>query len=122
MRLLKIVGMMMCVLVRVAMASAGTKDLGVRDVYHVTFASPVHIGAALLPAGDYTIRHQMEGEEHYMVFQEHGKKGSDIKVKCTLVQLEHKAVRTETVYGLNASNERVLQELIFRGDTAKHVF
>jgi hypothetical protein len=30
--------------------------------------------------------------------------------------------RTETIYAVNASNERVLQELTFRGDTAKHVF
>jgi hypothetical protein len=122
MRLLKIVGMLVCALFMVAMANAGTKDLGVRDVYHVTFASPFHVGTTVLPAGDYTIRHEMEGPDHYMFFEEQGKKGSGVKVKCSLVQLEHKALRTETVYGLNASNERVLQELIFKGDTAKHVF
>jgi len=119
---LRILGMLVCALVMVAMASAGTKDLGIRDVYHVTFASPVHVGTVLLPAGDYTIRHEMEGQDHYMVFQKNGKKGADVKVKCTLVQLEHKAPRTETIYAVNASNERVLQELTFRGDTAKHVF
>jgi hypothetical protein len=122
MRLAKIVGMLLCALVMVAMASAGTKNPGIRDVYHVTFDSPVHVGTALLPAGDYTIRHEMEGQDHYMVFQEHGKKGADVKVKCTLLQLEHKALRTETIYGLNASNERVLEEFTFKGDTAKHVF
>jgi hypothetical protein len=119
---LKIVGMLVCAFVMVAMASAGTKDLGIRDVYHVTFAQPVHVGTTLLPAGDYTIRHEMEGQDHFMVFEKDGKKGSDVKAKCTLVPLQHKAPRTETIYGLNASNERVLQELTFRGDTAKHVF
>lgn len=121
MRLLKIVGMLVCAVVMVAMASAGTKEMGIREVYHLSFASPVHVGSALLPAGDYTIRHEMEGQDHYMVFQR-GKKASDIKVKCTLVQLNHKALRTETVFTLNASNERVLQEFTFAGDTSKHVF
>ncbi len=123
MRLARIVGMSLCVLILVAMASAKTKnDTGIRDVYHVTFATAVHVGTSLLPAGDYTIRHQMEGQDHYMVFKEDGKKGSDVKVKCSLVPLEHKAARNETVYKLNASNERVLQEMVFRGDTSKHVF
>lgn len=122
MRFAKIVGMLLCALVLVAMASAGTKDLGIRDVYHITFSAPVHVGTAVLPAGDYTIRHEMEGPDHYMLFQGKANKGGDVKVKCTLVQLEHKAARTETIYGLNAANERVLQEFIFKGDTAKHVF
>lgn len=120
MRSWKIVGMLVCAVVMVAMATAGTKELGIRNVYHLTFASPVHVGSAFLPAGDYTVRHEMEGQDHYMVFQ--AKKRSDVKVKCTLVQLERKALRTETVFTLNASNERVLQEFTFRGDSSKHVF
>jgi hypothetical protein len=43
-------------------------------------------------------------------------------VKCTLVPLPQKAAADQTIYQLNASNERVLQELVFRGDSAKHVF
>lgn len=123
MRLTKLAGMLMCVLVMLAMANAGTKnDMGIRNVYHLTFTTPVHVGTAVLPAGDYTILHQMEGQDHYMVFREHGKKGSDVKVKCTLVSLERKADKTETIFTLNASNERVLQEFVFRGDASKHVF
>jgi len=57
-----------------------------------------------------------------MIFQENGKNGSDVKVKCTLVQLGGKSDKTETIFRLNASNERVLQEFVFKGDTAKHVF
>lgn len=122
MRLAKIVGMLFSAFMLVAMASAATKNAGIRDVYHLTFAAPVHVGTAVLPAGDYTIRHEMDGQDHYMVFREDGKKGSDVKVRCTLVQLEHKADRTQTIYSLNASNERILQEFVFKGDTAKHVF
>jgi hypothetical protein len=123
MRLAKIAGMLVCVLVMVAMASAGTRNtMGIRDVYHITFATPVHVGTALLPAGDYTIRHQMEGEDHFMLFRERGKKGSDVKVKCTLVSLQHKADQDQTIFTVNASQERVLQEFVFKGDSAKHVF
>ena len=44
------------------------------------------------------------------------------KVTCTLVPLSQKAPENETIYELNAANERVLQSLVFKGDTAKHVF
>lgn len=118
----KVVGMLLCLLVFVAMASARAKNPAVHDVYHITFTAPVHIGDAVLPAGDYTILHEMEGQDHYMVFREDGKKTSDLKVKCTLVQLGYKASKTETIYELNASNERVLEQIVFAGDTARHVF
>jgi hypothetical protein len=45
-----------------------------------------------------------------------------VKAKCQLVQLGGKADQTRTVYALNSANERVRQELVFAGDTAKHVF
>ena len=57
-----------------------------------------------------------------MVFQASDHKVQDVKVKCQLIQLEKKADQTRTVYQLNAANERVLQELVFAGDTAKRVF
>jgi hypothetical protein len=98
------------------------ENLGIRDVSRITFAVPMRVGTALLPAGDYTVRHTMEGQEHIMVFQSVRGKGPEVKVKCTLVPLGQKADQTQTIYTLNAANERVLQELIIRGDTAKHVF
>jgi hypothetical protein len=36
--------------------------------------------------------------------------------------LAEKAPDSQKIYQLNAANERVLQELIFKGDRAKHVF
>jgi hypothetical protein len=57
-----------------------------------------------------------------MVFQSVNHKVQDVKAKCQLVQLGKKADQTRTVFELNARNERVLQELVFVGDTAKHVF
>jgi len=56
------------------------------------------------------------------MFRAVGKKGPDVKVKYTLVQLGKKAEQTRTVYAVNAAKERVLQELVLEGDTEKHVF
>jgi hypothetical protein len=123
MHLLRVVGILALSLFGLTLiATAGKNNLGVSDVVQVTFATPVRVGATLLPAGDYTVRHTMEGAEHVMVFQPTKGKASEVKAKCTLVQLGKKSDQTRTVYEINAPNERVLRELVFRGDTAKHVF
>jgi hypothetical protein len=121
MRLMKVLGLMVCVFAFYAVSMAGENKMSVRDVNQITFVAPVRVGTSVLPAGDYTVRHVMEGQDHVMVFQlVHGK--DLVKVKCTLVALPKKADKDEEVYTLASGNERVLQELTFRGDTAKHVF
>jgi len=122
MRSLRILGMFLCVLALASLAAAAGENLGIRDMYRITFVAPVHVGTDLLPAGEYKILHTMVGQDHIMVFQPVGGKRPEVKVKCTLVPLAQKAQKDQTVYLLNAANERVLQELIFRGDKAKHVF
>jgi len=114
----KIMVLLVCVLGVVSLAMAG-ENLGIRATGKISFASPVRW---LLPAGEYVVRHTMEGQEHVMVFQSVNHKVQDLKAKCQLVQLSKKADQTRTVYQTNAANERVLQELVFAGDTAKHVF
>jgi len=121
MRSLKVLGIFMCVLTLAAMVMAGTNSMGVRDVSHVTFVAPVRVGTVVLPAGDYAVRHTMEGQTHVMVFQRAHSK-DEFKVKCTLVPLPKKADKNQTIYELTAGSERVLQELVFQGDFAKHVF
>jgi hypothetical protein len=121
MRSLRVLSIFMCVLALASFALAGERSMGVREVSSVTFVAPMRVGSVVLPAGDYVIRHTMDGQEHIMVFQKvHSK--DEIKVKCTLVPLQKKAEQNQTIYQLNAGNERVLQELVFRGDTSKHVF
>ena len=126
MRFLKVLAVFVCALAIVSMlvskAAAEEKNLGIRDVSRITFVAPIRVGAALLPAGDYLVKHTMEGQDHIMVFQPVRGKASEVKVKCTLVPLAQKAEQNQTIYVLNAANERVLQELVFRGDSAKHVF
>jgi hypothetical protein len=102
------------------LALAADNNMGIKEVNHVKFDTPVRIGTANLPAGEYVIRHTMQGEEHVMVFQRRDSK-NEFKVKCTLVPLAEKAQQTQTVYEV-ASGERIVQELVFRGDRAKHVF
>jgi acyl-CoA hydrolase len=122
MRGLKVLGVCLCVLALCAMALAGANNLVLRDANRVTFVAPIRIGTSVLPAGEYLVRHTMEGQEHIMVFQPTKGKGVEVRAKCTLVPLTQKADRSTTSYQVNAANERVLQELVFQGETAKHVF
>jgi hypothetical protein len=113
---------LMCVFILGAM-SAAENQLGIRDDYQVNFSEKVRVADTLLPQGKYEIRHIMEGSDHIMVFRQLGtKKPVEVRAKCTLIPLSAKADRDQTIYVLNAANERVLQELVFKGDRAKHVF
>ena len=111
------------VVLAVTLASAGQNKFGVADLQKITFLDPMRVGETLLPQGNYEVRHVMEGENHIMVFKQLGvNKPAEARVECTLVQLNTKADQTQKIYVLNATNERVLRELIFRGDLSKHVF
>jgi len=102
---------------------AAENQLGIADTYRVSFSEKVRVADTLLPKGDYEIRHVMQGSDHIMVFRQLGtKKPVEVRAKCTLVSLGARADKDEKIYILNAANERVLQELVFKGDRAKHVF
>ena len=112
-----------CVLALAVVTAAQTNKYGVADIQKITFTGPVWIAGTLLPAGEYEVRHTMQGEDHIMVFQQlNVVKPAEAQVKCTLVPLQKRADRTEKTYTLNDSNQQVLQQLVFRGDTAKLVF
>ncbi|HEX6820508.1 MAG TPA: hypothetical protein VF123_00530 [Candidatus Sulfotelmatobacter sp.] len=118
MRLLRFLGLLICACS--VMAVAADNNLGIKEVNRVKFDTPVRIASVNLPAGEYVVRHTMQGDEHVMVFQRQS--GNDqFKVKCTLVPLAQKAPQTQTVYEI-AGNDRIVQEMVFRGDKAKHVF
>jgi hypothetical protein len=118
MRLLRFLGLLVCVCS--VMAVAADNNLGIKEVNRVKFDTAVRIGSVSLPAGEYVVRHTMQGDEHVMVFQRQIS-NNEFKVKCTLVPLAQKASQTQTVYEI-AGNERIVQEMVFRGDKAKHVF
>jgi hypothetical protein len=113
----------LCVLGLSVLLNAGQNKFGVADTREVNFANPVRVGDVLLPRGDYQVQHTMEGANHVMVFKQlHSKEPVEARVNCQLVPLKAKADKTQQIYVLNAANERVLQGLIFRGDSAQHVF
>lgn len=121
MRFLKFAAVL-CVCLLAYGLGARAESPGIHEVNRVTFAAPIRVGGELLPAGDYVVRHTMEGADHVMIFQSLNHKHPDVKAKCQLIELGNKADQTRTVYALNAAKERVLQELVFGGDTVKHVF
>ena len=96
---------------------------GAQDKYTVTFTDPFRVGDTLLPKGDYEITHKMNGKQHIMVFRQlNVEKPMEVSAECALVKLEKPATQTRKNYILNDANERVLKEMVFIGDTAKHVF
>jgi hypothetical protein len=98
-------------------------QMGISDKYQVSLVENVRVADTVLPKGNYEIRHVMEGLDHIMIFRQlNTKKPVEVRAKCTLVPLTEKAGGDQRIYILNASNERVLSELIFKGDHAKHVF
>lgn len=119
----KFVAVMLICLGFAVVLNAGQNQYGVADRYSVVFDNPIRVGDVLLPQGNYQIVHTMEGDNHVMVFTQEGVKSpATTRAKCSLVPLQGKASETQKIYILNANNERVLRELIFKGDTAKHVF
>jgi hypothetical protein len=121
MRFVRVSAIFLSILALCSFAAAKQNKMGIHEISNVSFSSQVRAGSVVMPAGDYQVRHTMEGEDHIMVFQRQHEK-AEFRVKCTLVPLAGKAARTEASFQTNAGGERVLEELIFEGDTAKHVF
>ena len=113
----------LCVFGLSLFANAKENKFGVADTRNITITTPTRVGEVLLPKGNYKVLHTMEGKDHVMVFtQLDTTKPVEARVKCQLVPLAKKADRDEQTFVLNAAKERVLHALIFRGDTAQHVF
>ena len=112
-----------CIVALGVLIAAKPNEFGVANTQIVSFDQPIYVGNVLLPKGDYQVTHTMEGADHIMVFSQlHTPKPAEARAKCTLVALPAKAKTNEKIYMYNAAKQRVLQELVFRGDSAKHVF
>jgi len=118
----RMVATLVAVLMMLCVSALLAKDnpVGIAQKQSATFYQPTVIGGTLVPAGNYTITHEMQGDTHYMIFKLTGGK-VEVKTKCSLVPLEAKASRSEQRFVENANNQQVLVEMTFRGDTAKHV-
>jgi len=123
MRSLKVLGVLAICLLTLTFAVAKQNQFGVADARNVSLSAPTLVGDVVLPAGDYKVLHTMDGQNHIMVFKQvNAKKPAEAKVKCQLVPLTQKAARDEQSFVFNAANQRVLHSMIFKGDSAQHVF
>jgi hypothetical protein len=116
---------LLCVVVLATAVSFAGAMPKIAERQVISFDKPMVLGTTELPAGTYTVTHQMQGADHYMIFRQtdgRKNKAAEVTVKCNLVPLDGKAKRTEKRYAQNAKNQNVLTELIFQGDEAKHVF
>ncbi len=109
-------------LVLVLIASMAAKDnpMGIATKQTINFTEPTVVAGSLLPAGDYNVTHEMQGQTHIMIFKQING-NAEAKAQCKLVPLTTKAHRTEQIYKQNAKNQRVLVEMTFYGDKATHV-
>jgi hypothetical protein len=113
--LLAVVALVACISL-----AATDNPMGIAEKQTITFVAPTVVGGTVLPAGQYTVVHQMNGQTHVMIFKQ-VKGKAEAKANCNLVPLKEKAARNEQVYTTNAKNEHVLQEMTFAGDKATHV-
>lgn len=88
----------------------------------LTIFSTVHAGTTLIPAGDYKIRHEMDGQKHIMIFTRVGKWNEQYRVACDMVPLPRKAKVDEQHTRLGKVGETELLSLTFRGDEVIHEF
>jgi len=91
---------------------------GFKGTRTVTLSEQARVGTELLPAGEYKLTHTMEGAEHIMVFK-NGKQ--EYRVKCNMEPLQAKANNAQFFYRDDASGQRVLEAMVFQGDTVRHV-
>jgi hypothetical protein len=99
---------------------ATDNPMGIAPKQTLNFTQPTVVGGSLLPAGEYKVTHEMQGQTHIMNFQQVGGKAK-ASSKCNLVPLTEKATKSEQRFTDNATNERVLVQMTFKGDKATHV-
>ncbi len=108
------------VLVLIGSLAAKDNSMGIATKQTINFTEPTVVAGSLLPAGDYNVTHEMQGQTHIMIFKQINGT-AEVKAKCTLEPLASKASRSEQRFKENAKNQRVLVEMTFYGDKAKHV-
>lgn len=102
------------------MLLATDNPMGIAPKQTINFSQPTVVGGNLLPAGEYKVSHEMQGQTHIMNFRQIGGKAQATS-KCNLVPLTEKATKSEQRFTENAKNERVLMQMTFKGDKATHV-
>jgi hypothetical protein len=116
-----VVAAVMMTLCLSVMLAAKDNPMGIAEKQTMVLYDPTVIAGTLVPAGSYTVMHEMQGQTHIMIFKQNGGQRVEVKATCTLVPLNAKAKQSEQRFAENAKNQKVLIEMTFKGDTAKHV-
>jgi hypothetical protein len=93
-----------------------------KEVRMVSLDANYKLAGEALSAGDYLMRHEMEGEDHVMYFKRVGKNGPEVRVICQMVKLDRPAEYSELRYTTLPNGDRLLSAIIVKGDAIKHVF
>ncbi len=101
-----------------AAVAADASKMDVGKSWTLTLYHPTRVGTALLPSGDYNVRHIKDGEEHFLAFKADRKEIA--RVGCKMEQLPTKADKTLLIEDTNGAGERVLIGIAFQGDTFRH--
>ena len=79
------------------------------------------VGSVVLPAGEYKVSHEMQGEQHILVMALNGKEKQTFRLPCKMESLVKPATQTEQHYRVEGK-EKVLVGLVFKGDKFFHAF
>lgn len=105
-------------LIGVSAMAADASNVDVGKSWTLTLYKPTRVGATLLPAGDYNVRHLKDGDGHVLAFKS-GKKEM-ARVGCTMEQLPKRAETTSQLIDTTSAGERVLMSIAFEGDKFQH--
>jgi hypothetical protein len=75
----------------------------------------------MLPAGEYRVTHEMQGEEHILVMERMGKDKQTFRVPCLMQPLTNVATQNEQHYRWEGK-QKILVGLLFKGDKVFHAF
>ncbi len=84
----------------------------------LTLSTPVRVGSAMLPAGDYKVQQVNDGDSHMLVFKVDRKEVA--RINCTMEMLPEKAKSTLLSFDRNRAGERVLVGIVFPGESIRH--
>ncbi len=110
------------ILIVATMAFAGDPMHSAKWSRDVKFYESVHAGTVAIPAGDYRVQHEMDGSKHIMVFTRIGKWSEHYRVECTMVTMEQKASSDALAIRPDASGQKNLLSMVFKGEDIRHVF
>lgn len=113
--------LMVAIVALVALTAYAADPMVTWKSKRIAFTQDVKVGQQVLPAGEYKIRHEMDGTQHIMVFTQEVKGEPQFRIACKLESLNEKARVTQQFF-LTENGGRVLQSVIFKGDTVRHVF